>query len=184
MCDCPVLAPHGRPAPPAPATRLSHHQSQAHDHSRRDERAALNLTDSLRLLPGACTPASGTMPYQSAPRPARRSSTARGARGGTPRAAAAAHTPRHPTRSAAQPASSCAADLLDTQHTRTLAPPAHCAAHCTPRQPRSTRRGARGTPRALPGGSGRIASPLMPVRCALECTTIHSHIRTARPPAP
>ena len=121
------------------------------------------------------------MPYQSAPRPARRSSTARGARGGTPRAAAAAHTPRHPNRSAAQPASSCAADLLDTQHTRTLVPPAHCAAHCTPRQPRSTRRGARGTPRALPGGSARIA----PHACALctLCTTIHSrltHCATAR----
>ena len=114
------------------------------------------------------------MPYQSAPRPARRSSTARGARGGTPRAAAAAHTPRHPTRSAAQPASSCAADLLDTQHTRTLAPPAHCAAHCTPRQPRSTRRGARGTPRALPGGSARIASPLMPVHSVHNNTLTHA----------
>ena len=55
MCACPVLAPHGCPAPPAPAARLSHYQSQPHDHSRRDARAAVNLTDSLRLLPGACT---------------------------------------------------------------------------------------------------------------------------------
>ena len=66
------------------------------------------------------------MPYQSAPRPARRSSTARGARGGTPRAAAAALTPRHPTRSAAQHArAGCAADLLDTLSTyaRSRRPP-------------------------------------------------------------
>ena len=55
MCVCSVLAPHGCPEPPAPATRLSHHQSQAHDHSRRDARAAVNLTDSPRPLPGACT---------------------------------------------------------------------------------------------------------------------------------
>ena len=169
MCVCPVLAPHGCPEPPALATRLSHHQSQTHDHSRRDAPFARRLHT-----------ASGTMPYQSAPRPARRSSTARGARGGTPRAAAAAHTPRHPTRSAAQPASSCAADLLDTQHTRTLAPPAHCAAHCTPRQPRSTRRGARGTPRALPGGSGRIASPLMPVHSSAQQYT-HTYALRDRP---
>jgi len=44
MGASPMLAPHGRPAPPAPATRLSHHQSQAHDHSRRDARAAVHLS--------------------------------------------------------------------------------------------------------------------------------------------
>ena len=55
MCVCPVLAPHGRPAPPAPATRPSHHQSKPHIHSRRDARAAAHLIDSPRPLPGACT---------------------------------------------------------------------------------------------------------------------------------
>ena len=181
MCVCPVLAPHGRPAPPAPATRLSHHQSQAHDHSRHDERAAVNPTDSLRLLPGACT-------LFQAPCPTR----ARRARhdAAPPREArAAARRARRPprTRPAIRPdllhslLAGYAADLLDTQHTRTLAPPDHCAADCTPRQPRSTRRGARGTPRALPGGSARIA----PHACALctLCTTIHSrltHCATAR----
>ena len=81
MYVCPVLAPHGCAKPPAPATRLSHHQSQPHDHSRRDARAAVNLTDSPESTPSArrLHTASGTMPYQSAPRPARRSSTARGA---------------------------------------------------------------------------------------------------------
>ena len=44
MCVCPVLAPHGRPAPPAPAARPSHHQRQPHIHSRRDARAAAHLT--------------------------------------------------------------------------------------------------------------------------------------------
>ena len=105
------------------------------------------------------------MPYQSAPRPARRSSTARGA-------GRARRPPR--TRPATRPdlLHSLLAGLLDTQHTRTLAPPDHCAADCTPRQPRSTRRGARGTSRALPGGSARNASPLMPVH---SCATIHLH---------
>ena len=58
MCVCPVLAPHGRPAPPAPATRLSHHQSQPHDHSRRDARAAVHLsltTEVYAHCTGACT---------------------------------------------------------------------------------------------------------------------------------
>ena len=142
MCVCPVLAPHGCAKPPAPATRLSHHQSQPHDHSRRDARAAVNLTDGPRLLPGACT-------LLQAPCPTR----ARRARhdAAPPREArAAARRARRPprTRPAIRPdllhslPAGCAADLLDTQHIRTLAPPTYCAADCTPRQPRSTRRGA------------------------------------------
>ena len=56
MCVRSVLAPHGCPEPPAPATRLSHHQSQAHDHSRRDARAAVHLSlKSAPIAQGACT---------------------------------------------------------------------------------------------------------------------------------
>ena len=127
-------------------------------------------------------------PYRTGARRDRQDASPRGARGGTPRAAAAAHTPRHPTRSAAQPASSCAADLLDTQHTRTLVPPAHCAADCTPRQLRSTRRGARGTPRALPGGSAKN-DPCLCGLCSLTlCNNTLTHARAAHalrdPPSP
>ena len=55
MCVCSVLAPHGCPEPPAPATRLSHHQSQPHDHPRRDARASVRL--SLKSAPTAQAPA-------------------------------------------------------------------------------------------------------------------------------
>ena len=55
MCVCPVLAPHGRPAPPAPATRLSHHQTQAHDHSRRRARRSAPLTAVSAHCTSACT---------------------------------------------------------------------------------------------------------------------------------
>mmetsp|Transcript_11774 Transcript_11774/g.39307 ORF Transcript_11774/g.39307 Transcript_11774/m.39307 type:complete len:112 (-) Transcript_11774:349-684(-) len=69
MCDCPLLAPHGRPAPPAPATRLSHHQSQAHDHSRRDASAAVHLSLKSAPIAQAPAPSSGTIPHRSATRP-------------------------------------------------------------------------------------------------------------------
>jgi len=177
----PVLAPHGCAKPPAPATRLSHHQSQPHDHSRRDARAAVNLTDSLRLLPGACTL---LQPQASCPTRARR---ARHDAAPPREARAAARRAWRPprTRPAIRPdllhslPAGCAADLLDTQHIRTLAPPTHCAADCTPRQPRSTRRGARGTPRALPGGSAKSASPPMPV-LSESVQKKHSHAKLGR----
>ena len=92
MCASPVLAPHGRPAPPAPATRPSHHQSKPHIHSRRDARAAVHL--SLRSTPIAQAPApsSGTMPHRSATRPAGRFTARRARR----HAARAGHRARAP----------------------------------------------------------------------------------------
>ena len=92
MCDCPVLAPHGRPAPPAPATRLSHHQSQAHDHSRRDARAAVHLSLKSAPIAQAPAPSSGTIPHRSATRPARRFTARRARR----HAARAGHRARAP----------------------------------------------------------------------------------------
>ena len=72
MCVCPVLVPHGRPAPPAPATRPSHHQSQPHIHSRR-ARAAAHLTSTTSPFCALCRPctlllASHKRLYQDAPR--------------------------------------------------------------------------------------------------------------------
>ena len=55
MCASPVLAPHGCPEPPAPATRLPHYQSQPHDHSRCGARASVRL--SLKSTPIAQAPA-------------------------------------------------------------------------------------------------------------------------------
>ena len=81
MCVCPVLAPHGRPAPPAPATRPSHHQSKPHIHSRRDARAAAHLTSTPAPFCALCRLcrlllASHKRLYQDAPRVRRRSGTA------------------------------------------------------------------------------------------------------------
>ena len=81
MCVCPVLAPHGRPAPPAPATRPSHHQSKPHIHSRRDARAAAHLTSTTSPFCALCRIctlllASHKRLYQDAPRVRRRSGTA------------------------------------------------------------------------------------------------------------
>ena len=59
-----------------------------------------------------------------------------------PREAAAAHAPRHPNRSAAQPASRLCS--RPAKHSCTPAPPTHWAADFTSREFRSTRRGARG----------------------------------------
>jgi len=92
MCDCPLLAPHGRPAPPAPATRLSHHQSQAHDHSRRDASAAVHLSLKSAPIAQAPAPSSGTIPHRSATRPARRFTARRARR----HAARAGHRARAP----------------------------------------------------------------------------------------
>ena len=92
MCVCSVLAPHGCPEPPAPATRLSHHQSQAHDHSRRDARAAVHLSLQSAPIAQAPAPSSGTIPHRSATRPARRFTARRARR----HAARAGHRARAP----------------------------------------------------------------------------------------
>ena len=77
MCVCPVLAPHGRPAPPAPAARPSHYQSKPHIHSRRDARAAAHLTSTTSPFCALCRlctllQASHKRLYQDAPRVRRR----------------------------------------------------------------------------------------------------------------
>ena len=92
MCVCPVLAPHGRPAPPAPATRPSHHQSKPHIHSRRDARAAVHLSLQSAPIAQAPAPSSGTIPHRSATRPARRFTARRARR----HAARAGHRARSP----------------------------------------------------------------------------------------
>ena len=92
MCVCSVLAPHGCPEPPAPATRLSHHQSQAHDHSRRDASAAVHLSLKSAPIAQAPAPSSGTIPHRSATRPARRFTARRARR----HAARAGHRARAP----------------------------------------------------------------------------------------
>jgi len=83
MCASPVLAPHGRPAPPAPATRPSHHQRQPHIHSRRDARAAAHLTSTTSPFCALCRLctlllASHKRLYQDAPRVRRRFRTTQG----------------------------------------------------------------------------------------------------------
>ena len=107
MCVCSVLAPHGGPEPPAPATRLSHHQSQAHDHSRRDARAAVHLSLKSTPIAQAPAPSSGTMPHRSATRPAGRF-TARRAR---QHAARAGHRARAPL-----PEQGCCAESACSLH--------------------------------------------------------------------
>ena len=92
MCASPVLAPYGCPEPPAPATRLSHHQSQAHDHPRRDARAAVHLSLKSAPIAQAPAPSSGTIPHRSATRPARRFTARRARR----HAARAGHRARSP----------------------------------------------------------------------------------------
>ena len=92
MCASPVLAPYGCPEPPAPATRLSHHQRQAHDHSRRDARAAVHLSLQSAPIAQAPAPSSGTIPHRSATRPARRFTARRARR----HAARAGHRARSP----------------------------------------------------------------------------------------
>ena len=81
MCASPVLAPHGRPAPPAPAARPSHYQSKPHIHSRRDARAAAHLTSTPAPFCALCRLcrlllASHKRLYQDAPRVRRRPGTA------------------------------------------------------------------------------------------------------------
>ena len=122
MCVCPVLAPHGRPAPPAPATRPSHHQSKPHIHSRRDARAAAHLTSTTSPFCALCRLctlllASHKRLYQDAPRVRRRFCTTQGA-----------HARTHPhARSSAQ---SYAQPVSLPAHTAysTISPRApHCA---------------------------------------------------------
>ena len=122
MCVCPVLAPHGRPAPPAPATRPSHHQSKPHIHSRRDARAAAHLTSTTSPFCAMCRLctlllASHKRLYQDAPRVRRRFCTTQGA-----------HARTHPhARSSAQ---SYAQPVSLPAHTAysTISPRApHCA---------------------------------------------------------
>ena len=84
MGASPVLAPHGRPAPPAPAARPSHYQSQPLVHSRRDARAAAHLTSTTSPFCALCRLctlllASHKRLYQDAPRVRRRSCTAQAA---------------------------------------------------------------------------------------------------------
>ena len=104
MCVCSVLASYGCPEPPAPATRLSHHQRQAHDHSRRDARAAAPLTEVYAHCTGRLHLLQA--PYRTGARRARQDASPRGARGGTPRAQATEHALRYPSRAAVQTACS------------------------------------------------------------------------------
>ena len=128
MCDCPVLAPHGRPAPPAPATRPSHHQSKPHIHSRRDARAAAHLTSTTSPFCALCRLctlllASHKRLYQDAPRVRRRFCTTQGTHARPhPRARARA---RSSAQSAAQPDSLPAHTSYSTMCT-------HCAQRCSP----------------------------------------------------
>ena len=83
MGASPVLAPHGRPAPPAPAARRSHYQSQPLVHSRRDARAAAHLTSTTSPFCALCRLctlllASHKRLYQDAPRVRRRFRTTQG----------------------------------------------------------------------------------------------------------
>ena len=102
MCVCSVLAPHGRPAPPAPATRPSHHQSKPHIHSRRDARAAAHLTSTTSPFCALCRlctllQASHKRLYQDAPRVRRRFCTTQGARARTlPHARSSAQSSAQP----------------------------------------------------------------------------------------
>ena len=144
MCVCPVLAPHGRPAPPAPATRPSHHQSKPHIHSRRDARAAAHLTSTPAPFCALCRLcrlllASHKRLYQDAPRVRRRSGTAQ----------ARTHAR---TRARALPLSAAQTASLHTQHTApcarirlTMQPALHnnSLPHASPRHPALTPPAAR-----------------------------------------
>ena len=147
MGASPVLAPHGRPAPPAPAARPSHYQSQPLVYSRRDARAAAHLTSTPAPFCALCR--LGTLPlashkrlYQDAPRVRRRSGTAQArTRARTPaRARARFHSLLHQTAS------------LHTQHTApcarirlTMQPALHnnSLPHASPRHPALTPPAAR-----------------------------------------
>lgn len=137
MCVCPVLAPHGRPAPPAPATRPSHHQSKPHIHSRRDARAAAHLTSTTSPFCALCRlctllQASHKRLYQDAPRVRRRYCTTQGAHART-------HThARSSAQSYAQPVSLPAHTAYSTlcTHSHTLNDAAHninSLPHASPR---------------------------------------------------
>ena len=176
MCDCPVLAPHGRPAPPAPATRPSHHQSKPHIHSRRDARAAAHLTSTTSPFCAMCRLctlllASHKRLYQDAPRVRRRSCTTQAAR---------AHPP-----SLLHSLSAC----LHTQHTAPSArvlhtaplPPRACL-HCT-RRARGTLRArtpARARARAQPLSAAQTAS--LPAHTAYSTMGTHTPNDAARTP--
>ena len=165
MCASPVLAPHGRPAPPAPATRPSHHQSKPHIHSRRDARAAAHLTSTpapFCALCRLCTllQASHKRLYQDAPRVRRRFCTTQGAHARThPHARSSAQSsaqpvslPAHTANSTISPrAPHCApaASRLSAlhearawhaarTHARTSARARSTALCCTDRQPACT----------------------------------------------
>ena len=165
MCDCPVLAPHGRPAPPAPATRPSHHQSKPHIHSRRDARAAAHLTSTTSPFCALCRLctlllASHKRLYQDAPRVRRRFCTTQGAHARTlPHARSSAQSsaqpvslPAHTANSTISPrAPHCApaASRLSAlhearawhaarTHARTSARARSSALCCTDRQPACT----------------------------------------------
>jgi len=155
MCDCPVLAPHGRPAPPAPATRPSHHQSKPHIHSRRDARAAAHLTSTTSPFCALCRLctlllASHKRLYQDAPRVRRRSCTTQGAHARTRPHARARALIRSVCSTACQPA--CTHSSARVLRTAPL-PPRACP-HCTRR--------ARGTLRARTPARARAR--------ALRCT--------------
>ena len=183
MCVCPVLAPHGRPAPPAPATRPSHHQSKPHIHSRRDARAAAHLTSTTSPFCALCRlctllQASHKRLYQDAPRYDADSAPRKA------RTHARSRTRAHPL-SLLHSLSAC----LHTQHTapsarvlRTAPLPPRACLHCT-RRARGTLRArtpARARARAQPLSAAQTAS--LPAHTAYSTMGTHTPNDAARTP--
>ena len=181
MCASPVLAPHGRPAPPAPAARPSHYQSQPLVYSRRDARAAAHLTSTPAPFCALCR--LGTLPlashkrlYQDAPRVRRRSGTAQ----------ARTHA-RTRARSSAQSAVHSMSACLHTQHTApcarirlTMQPALHnnSLPHASPRRPALTPPAARSEKlqRApLPTPAVSLHSETFSIHPAAAPPRAHSH---------
>ena len=163
MCASPVLAPHGRPAPPAPATRPSHHQSKPHIHSRRDARAAAHLTSTTSPFCALCRlctllQASHKRLYQDAPRVRRRFCTTQGA-----------HARTHPhARSSAQ---SSAQPVSLPAHTACFTSPCLWLCRVLPlqdilrrglRRPRRKQAGALPSPSNPPGVLTNSLTPPLP----------------------
>ena len=175
MCASPVLAPHGRPAPPAPATRPSHHRRASRISTHAATRAPQHTSPALpRLfapcagsahcfwhLTSGCTRTRREYDADSAPRKARTHARSR--------------TRAHPL-SLLHSLSAC----LHTQHTapsarvlRTAPLPPRACLHCTRR--------ARGTLRAR--------SAIRSVRCPVCLHTAQStciepkvHVHAAQSP--
>ena len=167
MCVCSVLAPHGRPAPPAPATRLSHHQRQAHDHSRRDARAAVHLSLQSAPIAQAPAPSSGTIPHRSATRPARRFTARRARR----HAARAGHRARAPP-----PDQSCCTTCCRRCSSTVLNPLPACSALRPSRlAPDATQIRHRAGAHARPHARARARASAL---CCTDCQPAHTAYST------